>query len=545
MTTSACRISAVAVASVLFFHPAYADDSERLLELRSSPPVSAEALSREQFLTSRYADLKLALKNKDLSKEEKKALKDEYKAVGKELKAIKKANKNASKSYDKEIKKLEKSLAKEYGMGPYPAETRLYVSGRPEPLQPYYRSLYIEGERNAVLNFNRLGVAALELGYLDHAEWAFDRSIDKIEAIYANNDQAKAAKSKFQAESVKDYKGEPYERAMAYYYRGIVYLAEGDYENARAMFRSGEYQDTVSEAEDFQADFALMNYLDGWSLQCQGRSGEDSFAKAAQFRNDLVAPAPDHNVLFLTELGTGPVKYGDGEYKEILKFRTDDRFVETGARPLALDGDGNVRYEPAAYVMEDIYWQASTRGGRPVDGILEGKAQFKETTAAVGDVMSTAGTVTALAGLYGGDSDAALVGAGIALIGGLFGAASEAAKPEADTRQWDNLPRYVTVATESIDNVGGLHYAAEFMGEGGEIPPMQDAALVAGGDACTVVWNRSRPATMIAESSPGARLDWKQMRKQDKDVQRMNVAYRTWLSSETPGMPAGTSEGAE
>ena len=68
MTTSACRISAVAVASVLFFHPAYADDSERLMELRASPPISAEAISQEQFLEGRYAELKAALKNKDLSK---------------------------------------------------------------------------------------------------------------------------------------------------------------------------------------------------------------------------------------------------------------------------------------------------------------------------------------------------------------------------------------------------------------------------------------------------------------------------------------------
>ncbi|WP_262690510.1 hypothetical protein [Kordiimonas aestuarii] len=540
MTISAGRISAVAVASVLFFHPVYADDSERLMELRASPPISADAIQQEQLLATRYSELKAALKQKGLSKEEKKALKAEYKTVKSEYKSIQKANKKASKSYDKEVKKLEKSLRKEYGMGPYPAETQLYVASRPEPLQPYYRSLFIEGERNAVLNFNRLGLAALELGYLDHAEWAFDRSIDKIEAIYADNEQAKAAKSKFSAEDVKEFKGEPYERAMAYYYRGLIYLSNDDYENARAMFRSGEYQDTVSEAEDFQADFALMNYLDGWALHCQGRSGEEAFAKAADFRQGLSAPAPEHNVLFLTELGSGPVKYGDGEYREILKFRTDDRFHETAATALAVNMDsGEVVRAVDAYPVEDVYFQASTRGGRPVDGILEGKAQFKETTAAVGNVMSTAGTVTAMAGLYSGDGDAALIGAGIALIGGLFGAASEAAKPEADTRQWDNLPRFVTVATDQISNVEQYGYAAEFKGTGGAIPDITNAALVAGGDACSVVWTRSRSATAVGESSPGARLDWKTIRKQPDAVQKMDVAFRTWLADETPGETLG------
>lgn len=539
MTISAGRISAIAVASVLFFQTAYAEDSERLLELRANPPISAEAIQQEQSLSARYEELQGALKQKDLSKEDKKALKAELKTVKSELKSIQKANKKASKDYDKEVKKLEKNLKKTYGMGPYPADTRLYVESRPEPLQPYYRSLFIEGERNAVLNFNRLGLAAMELGYLDHAEWAFDRSIDKIEAIFADNDQAKAAKSKFQAESVKEYKGEPYERAMAYYYRGLLYLARDDYENARAMFRSGEYQDTVSEAEDFQADFALLNYLDGWALQCQGRSGDESYAKAAEFREGLTAPAPDHNMLFVTELGAAPVKYGDGQYKEILKFRPDQQVAETAAQPIVVNADtGMVHASPAAYVVEDIYFQASTRGGRPVDGILEGKAQFKETTAAVGNAMNTAGTVTALAGLYGGNSDTALVGAGIALIGGLFGAASEAAKPEADTRQWDNLPHFVSVATHKAPG-NGYVYGAEFSGTGAQVPEMQSAAMVAGGDACTVVWTRSRSATAVGESSPGARLDWNQMRKQPEAVQRMDVAFRTWLNAETPGEAMG------
>ena len=35
------------------------------------------------------------------------------------------------------------------------------------------------------------------------------------------------------------------------------------------------------------------------------------------------------------------------------------------------------------YPMEDIYYQAATRGGRPVDQILKGKAKFRDTTVAV------------------------------------------------------------------------------------------------------------------------------------------------------------------
>ena len=54
-------------------------------------------------------------------------------------------------------------------------------------------------------------------------------ALDRIEAVYADNAKAEAARSKFTKENAKDFKGEPYERAMAYYYRGLAYLAEGDY----------------------------------------------------------------------------------------------------------------------------------------------------------------------------------------------------------------------------------------------------------------------------------------------------------------------------
>lgn len=41
-----------------------------------------------------------------------------------------------------------------------------------------------------------------------------------------------------------------------------------------------------------------------------------------------------------------------------------------------------------AYPMEDLYYQASTRGGREIDKILAGKAQFKATTGGVGSFLA-------------------------------------------------------------------------------------------------------------------------------------------------------------
>ena len=69
---------------------------------------------------------------------------------------------------------------------------------------------------------------------------------------------------------------------MAYFYRGILYLGDDDYDNARAAFKAAEFQDTVAEDEEFSGDFALMNLLSGWATRCDGdpNQAEDYFSAA-------------------------------------------------------------------------------------------------------------------------------------------------------------------------------------------------------------------------------------------------------------------------
>jgi tetratricopeptide (TPR) repeat protein len=91
------------------------------------------------------------------------------------------------------------------------------------------------------------GVAAVAEGKTQDATGLFDSALDSIEGMFANTENAAKARSLWYEEGAKDYKGEPYERAMAYYYRGLLYLAEGDYENARASFRGGILQDAFAD----------------------------------------------------------------------------------------------------------------------------------------------------------------------------------------------------------------------------------------------------------------------------------------------------------
>ena len=91
---------------------------------------------------------------------------------------------------------------------------------------------------------------------------------------------------------MKHFKGEPYERAMSYYYRGLLYMLEEDYENARACFKAGIIQDAFAEENQNRCDFALLLFLEAF---CSLKLGDQELAKAAleemkKLRPDLAHP---------------------------------------------------------------------------------------------------------------------------------------------------------------------------------------------------------------------------------------------------------------
>lgn len=424
----------------------------------------------------------------------------------------------ATAAHDKQVREWKRV----YGEGPYPDEIDGFVNARHEPLRPYFKALYTGGERNAVLNLSRLGLAAMELGQWRDAEQAFDAALLRIESVYAKNKQAEAARSLFHKESNKDWKGEPYERAMAYYYRGLLYLRKGDYNNAHAAFKGAEYQDTVSETEEFQSDFALMNFLVGWSSQCAGDNGQTDFTAATIAQAKLTAPAAADNVLFVAEMGHGPVKAKDGKQREKLVFHPAVGYPETGAifsltpvvgAPLALN----------THFASSLYYQATTRGGRAMDGILDGKASWKTNTQAVG-------TATTLVGLkmmnqYNGNASA---GAAVAVAGLLFSAFSTAMKTDVDIRQWDSLPDNVALATTRTDGV--FTPTVAYTGADGSVALIPAIVMQSTAGRCSMVWSRSRSALMAAET-PGDDLKVRATVARKKDAIAKDKAFRSGLTN--------------
>ncbi|CCQ89605.1 conserved hypothetical protein [Nitrospina gracilis 3/211] len=328
------------------------------------------------------------------------------------------------------------------------AAMNAYLQNKPAALHTLYRKALIEGPRNQVLNDMRVGLAAMELGHYSLARESLDRALLNIETVYADDETARNARSLWYEEGKKDFKGEPYERAMAYYYRGLLYIIEGDLENARASFKGGVLQDAFAEEEQNRCDFTLLIFLQGWVSQ---KLGDHDLARMAyeevkRFRPDFKIPDANDNVLVLVETGTSPRKVSDGIGHGELKFRRGRGFVETRAH---LQWNGNT-YD--AYPMEDIYWQATSRGGRQFDKILEGKVVFRQTNAMVGSALTDIASKTMIMAPLMENTGTFQIAAGaLGLVGATQMALAANTKTQADTRYWNNLPDGVHVLTLQVD----------------------------------------------------------------------------------------------
>lgn len=357
------------------------------------------------------------------------------------------------------------------------------LDGRNCAEQAALNDLYAQGEWNAVLNYDHLGITALRAGDLKLAGAAFDAAIERIDAVYADNPAAKKARSVWTSEGTKDFKGEPHERAMTFFYRGLVDLAEGDFENARAAFKSADFQSTLSQQEEFANDFNVAIWLEGWASHCDGREdmAEEAYSRAMQkfAGRDYLADWLKESInaerfhgrsanrtVVVVERGSGPGKVGSGQYKEMLKASPGsiDHAVQLHVlRAGAVDNFLDYRNAPPSEAVEhwdkdrtgggtqeSLSYQASTRGGRQVDAILDGKAQFKSTTNAVGKTGLAAGTQLMATGMLTNNNQMQQLGGAFALVGMFASMASSATKPSADTRYWQSLPDYLGVGDVSI-----------------------------------------------------------------------------------------------
>ena len=463
------------------------------------------------------------------------------------------------------------------------------VENKPEEIQNLYVNYYVDEKRNQVLNLMRMGLYAYQNGYYKDASFAFDKSLMHIESLYGETELSEKAKSIWYGEDQKFFVGEPYERAMAYYYRGQLYLKNGDYENARASFKSGLLQDARAEDKEYQADFLSLILLEALTSKANGDdelykdaineflslyipvettitedtiitptsnyeipSSITSRSKCLNYNGDIdwndkikqyscqvkgrlfyftveqdnqaidnksirkisshdeclvykgkvdwndkiekyscqikgnifyyekidsideiekdeidsdeiillenTGSISEHieksNVFIFIDTGLGPVKVTSGKNDSELSFKS--RSYQNISPKISIN---NVSKN--AFKLDDLYFQASTRGGREIDKIISGKAAFKDETRETGEALSTAGA----AGLYASATAAmasdneyvqsaagvvALVSLAALAVGKVAEASSDAMIASADPRYWDNLPGSIYVYMDSL-----------------------------------------------------------------------------------------------
>jgi len=178
-----------------------------------------------------------------------------------------------------------------------------------------------------------------------------------------------------------------------------------------------------------------MDYLEGYISARLGGDGMDGFRRAETNAHLWRPPAFSlkANLLVFVDYGPGPTKFSAGDYREQLRFAGGRSPVV--AATVTLNGATG-----KAVPYDDLYFQASTRGGRVMDHVLANKAVFKKSTDIAGTVGIVSGAVMATS--HNRDvqtAGLAVLGAGV--VAKIFSAATT---PQADVRTWDNLPLYLS-----------------------------------------------------------------------------------------------------
>lgn len=457
------------------------------------------------------------------------------------------------------------------------------AAGRPVGVDQYYmrdkaaaEEIYrgrLEHEPNSrALYLLLLGTVHMDEGRLEEARREFIEATRIMESFVAEGE--------FEAlvgqESAKEYKGDPYERMMAWWYLGLLDYALGDYRMALPSFKSAVLADGGVRDERFMGDNASGYLMTGKTYQALGQyerasrefddalrvgavrrdalilfdaissaatdviaAGDDP--EAVQLAADLTAAAVPEalqaerdtpaaltlaaetaltrledlesseggsrrlrgrdgaavaddiralrrlaarslrrgadagrgsgelaavldeaargstNLFVVAGIGRGPYKYNTGLYGQYAAIGREN-YPERYAK-VFVDGVevGRTR------TIEDVYYQAVTRGGRAMDAVLAGKAILKDVfAAAAAEAFEEADEKETCSDEYW-DS----------MFTGMFsGFLAALVRAEADVRSWETLPDKLQALSARVEP-GEHDIEVAFYGAWGEIPAMR------------------------------------------------------------------------
>ena len=304
-----------------------------------------------------------------------------------------------------------------------------------------------QGDKDQVLYLLALLSSSMRAG-----DWAQVEASSKsaLDIMWGYSGQGRGAASLASSESIKVFKGEPFEKAMAGVYAGIYYFNRKDYDNARAAFNKALLA-MAQKQESTREDFALAYFL---LAKTESVLKNDDNARIALQKASKIYPYEStlfdldfvrkSNAIFLLELGRAPQKARTGPGDSLIAWmrrsypeRSAQVFVKNQAigRPLEI---------------ADLTAQAASKGRTGKDKVQATKGVARE--------VSTVTAIVAADAASRGNKTAGWV----ALGAGLFAVANQS---QADVRQWEFLPDLI-LATGAKIAPGPYAFRAEFFDAG-------------------------------------------------------------------------------
>jgi tetratricopeptide (TPR) repeat protein len=329
-----------------------------------------------------------------------------------------------------------------------------FYSGDYDAAREKLEPLAARTDEDFVINNLRLGSTLLPAYALDDAEAAFLRAWEVINSTGVNAG-GRTLGAVLVDEKIKVWKGEPFERAMASFYLGLIYYIRQDYGNARGAFENALFKlrdidpDNEKDSREVESNFSLASLMLAKSFQ---RLGREDLARAnfdyVTKHHPQLAPLADFdwnensNLLLVVDYGYGPRKVTDFD-GAIAGFGPTPAEEGPIAPPRVLIDGRPIDVSNIARPPVDLLALAQDRKWQSVDTIRTVKS-------AVGTGLLLGGAVTGMdaannrSGARQRDNlivAGALIGTGLLLK----------ATSQADVRQWEMLPRTTFVIPLKVE----------------------------------------------------------------------------------------------